>query len=289
MNHKPSATTLFSNDGFGITAAEPWFKVKVQLLQSYLQTFITHSSGRADEIIFVDLFAGSGLYSHGHQKEVFPSCGLASLASDWPFSKWILCERNPEEVRALKIRTNKHFRRKNVVILDQPFDELFEKLRLYVPQTKGGYRATTICLVDPFSLDIHFSFLQKLAEIGFSFLIPFTFNLNGWHDYRYYTEEHGEKLKKYLGTKDLAKLESVQSNVQFYKHLVRIYQNNMLMLGLNTTLTMHKIESSLMELPAYYVGFFSRQIPTKSIQRDIRESRQEQLELFDFDSAQSPE
>jgi three-Cys-motif partner protein len=280
LNHKPAAATIFSDDGFGITAAEPWFKVKVQLLQSYLQTFITHSAGRADDIIFVDLFAGSGLYSHGHKKEVFPSCGLASMASDWPFSKWILCERNQEEVRALKIRTNKYFRDKNVVILDQSFDELADKLRLYVPQSKGNYKATTLCLVDPFSFEIQFSFLQKLAEMGFSFLIPFTFNLNGWHDYKFYREEHAERLKKYIGTKDLGKLDGAESNMQFYKHLVRIYQNDMLTLGLNTTLSMHKMESSLMELPGYYVGFFSRAISTKLIQRDIRESLQEQLELF---------
>jgi three-Cys-motif partner protein len=279
LDHKTFLTN-FSNDGFGITAAEPWFKVKVQLLQTYLQTFITHTLPRADDLIFVDLFAGSGLYCHGHQKEVFPSCSLASMATDWPFSKWILCERNPEEAKALKIRVNKHFRNKNVVLLDQPLDELHEKLKLYVPQTKGGYKASTLCLVDPFSFEIHFSLLQKLADLGFNFLIPFTFNLNQRHDYKYYLGECGEKLKKYVGSKDLGRLEDVQSNVQFYKHTVRMVQNNMLMLGLNTSLTMHRMESNFMELPAYYIGFFSRQISAKAIQRDIRDTRHEQLQLF---------
>jgi three-Cys-motif partner protein len=279
LDHKVFLTN-FSNDGFGITAAEPWFKVKVQVLQSYLQTFITHSLPRADDLIFVDLFAGSGLYSHGHQKEVFPSCGLASMAMDWPFSKWILCERNPDEIKALKIRINKNFRNKNVVLLDQPMDELLEKLKLYVPQSKGGYKASTLCLVDPFSFEIHFSFLQKLADLGFNFLIPFTFNLNHRHDYKFYLEECGEKLKKYAGTKDLGRLKDVQSNIQFYKHLVRTVQNNMLMLGLNTSLTMHRMESSIMDLPAYYIGFFSRQISAKAIQREIRDTRHEQLQLF---------
>ena len=279
MDHKTFLTN-FSNDGFGITATEPWFKVKVQLLQTYLQTFITHTLPRADDLIFVDLFAGSGLYSHGHQKEVFPSCALASMATDWPFSKWILCERNPEEAKALKIRVNKHFRNKNVVLLDQPLEELLEKLKLYVPQSKGGYRASTLCLVDPFSFEIHFSLLQKLADLGFNFLIPFTFNLNQRHDYKFYLDECSEKLKKYVGTKDLGRLADVQSNVQFYKHIVRMVQNNMLMLGLNTSLTMHRMESSFMDVPAYYVGFFSRQISAKAIQRDIRDTRNEQLQLF---------
>jgi three-Cys-motif partner protein len=279
LDHKVFLTN-FSNDGFGLTAAEPWFKVKVQVLQTYLQTFITHSLPRADDLIFVDLFAGSGLYCHGHQKDIFPSCSLASMAMDWPFSKWILCERNPEEVKALKIRVNKNFRNKNVVLLDHPLDELVEKLKLYVPQSKGGYRASTLCLVDPFSFEIHFSLIQKLADLGFNFLIPFTFNLNSRHDHKFYLEEQSEKLKKYAGTKDLGRLQGVQSNVQFYKHLVRTVQNNMLMLGLNTSLTMHRMDSSIMDLPAYYIGFFSRQISAKAIQREIRDTRHEQLQLF---------
>jgi three-Cys-motif partner protein len=280
LSHTPFLTTPFSNDGFGITATEPWFKVKVQVLQTYLQTFITHVASRADEIIFVDLFAGGGLFCHGHQNEVFPSCGLASLATDWPFSKWILCERNPQEAKALRIRVSKHFKHKNVVILDQPLEELAERFKLYVPQSKGGYKVSTLCLVDPFSFDMHFSVLQKLADLGFNFLIPFTFNLNQRHDHKYYLEEHPEKLRKFVGNRDLGRLEQVDSNVQFYKHLVRAFQNNMLMMGLNTSLTTHRMDSNLMDVPAYYVGFFSRQISAKAIQRDIRDTRHEQLELF---------
>lgn len=245
-----------------------------------MQTFIAHVAGRSDDVVFVDLFAGSGLFCLGHQKEVFPSCSLAALSANWPFTKWILCERDPEEARALKIRINKNFRDKNVLLLDQPLDELVDKLRMFVPQSKGSYRTATLCLVDPFSFEAHFSMIQKLAELGFNFLIPFTFNLNKWHDHRFYLDEQSDKLKKYVGSKDIGRLQQVESNIQFYKHLVRMYQNNMLMLGLNTSLTMHKVESSMMELPAYYVGFFSRQISAKLIQREIRESRQEQLELF---------
>jgi hypothetical protein len=43
---------------------------------------------------------------------------------------------------------------------------------------------------------------------------------------------------------------------------------------------MHRMESSIMDLPAYYIGFFSRQISAKAIQREIRDTRHEQLQLF---------
>jgi three-Cys-motif partner protein len=278
--HKPSLSAQFHNDGFSITAAEPWFKVKVKVLQSYLQTFITQAMGKADALVYVDLCAGGGLYSHGHQKEIFPSASLSALAAGWPFTQWILCEHHPEELAALKARVQGNFRAKNVTILDHHPDELADKLRQLTQPNKGNRRVITLCLVDTFSMDVNFALIRKLAEAGFNFLIPFTFSLNARHDHGYYLNEHPEKLKKFLGTPDLSRLQGVESNIQLYKRLVRMYQNNMLMLGLNTTLTMHRADSRLMELPAYYVGFFSRQLSVRSLQRDIREAQHEQLELF---------
>jgi hypothetical protein len=50
----------FQSDGLSVTATESWFKVKVQLIQSYLQAFIMNALPKADEIIFVDLISGKG-------------------------------------------------------------------------------------------------------------------------------------------------------------------------------------------------------------------------------------
>jgi three-Cys-motif partner protein len=275
-----AAAQQFHNDGLSITAAEPWFKVKVKVLQSYLQTFITQAMEKSDALVYVDLSAGSGLYSHGHQKEIFASTSLSALAAGWPFSQWVLCEHHAEEATALKTRVQRHFRGQNVAVLDHHPDELPEKLRPFTLPAKTNRRVVTLCVIDSFSFDMNFALIRKLAEAGFNFLIPFTFSLNARQNYAYYLQEHPEKVKKFLGTQDLQRLQGVESNLQFYKRLVRIFQNNMLMLGLNTTLTMHRADSQLMDLPAYYVGFFSRQLSVRSLQRDIREAQIEQLDLF---------
>ena len=280
MINPSSSPQQFHNDGFSITAAEPWFKVKVKVLQSYVQTFITQALGKSDALVYVDLSAGSGLYSHGHQKEIFASASLSALASGWPFSQWVLCEHHAEEAAALRSRVQRHFRGQNVAVLDHHPDELAEKLRPFTLSAKDRRRVVTLCVVDPFSFDVNFALIRKLAEAGFNFLIPFTFSLNARQDYIYYLQEHPEKVKRFLGAQDLHRLQGVESNLQFYKRLVRIYQNNMLMLGLNTTLTMHRADSQLMDLPAYYVGFFSRQLSVRSLQRDVREAEIEQLNLF---------
>lgn len=278
----PSDTSFFVHDGFPVTAAEPWFKVKVQLIQRYLRSFVTQCAEKSDEIIVVDLFAGSGLYSFGYQKELFAGSCLASLQADLPISKWIFCERDPESAKALKIRVNKYFKGKNVLIFEDALEKLPEKLQYYVPKSKRGYRVSVFCIVDPFGIDIPFSMLDTLQGMGFSFVVPFTFSLNDRHNYRFYLNEHREKLKKYLGGyKDIEKLEDVKSNLEFYKRTVRMIRNNMLVLGLNSSLAVQRLDSGLMELPIYYVGIFSKLYPARVIQREVEETVHNQFTLFD--------
>jgi three-Cys-motif partner protein len=281
LTHPTSTPSLtsFQDDGFITTAAEPWFKVKVQLIQQYFNSFVTNVWGRVDDIVFVDLFSGSGLYSVGHKKELFAGTSLASLQTELPVSKWIFCEHSAENAKALKIRVNKYFSSKNVVIFESKPDQIIDRFRSYIPQPKGSYKVAVFCVVDPFSIDIPFDTIDSLNDLGFSFLIPYNFSLNSRLDYKHYTKDQKERLTKYLGGFH-DKFKEVKSNYHFYKQLVRTHQNNMLMLGLNTSLSVHKLDSSLMEMPHYYMGFCSKQLSPKIVQREVLAETHPQLQLF---------
>jgi hypothetical protein len=212
---------------------------------------------------------------------LFAATCLASLQTDLPVSKWIFCEQTPDNAKALKVRVNKYFRGKNVVILESKPENLIDRLKYYVPQSKGSYKVAVFCVVDPFSMDIPFSVLHELNDLGYSFLIPYTFSLNSRLDYKFYTKEQKSRLTKYLGeSNEIHKFEGVKSNNEFYKRLVKTQQNNMLMLGLSASLSAHKLDSGLMEMPLYYIGFFSRQLSPKTVQHDIQERVVQQFSLF---------
>lgn len=272
----------FTDDGFGITAAEPWFKSKIQIIQEYLTSFVTNLAGRADEIVFVDLFSGSGLYSLGAKREIFAGTPLMALAQDLPIQRFVFCERDPEQFKALKIRVNKYYRGKNVILMDGKPEELIDKFKLYIPPSKGDFKVAVFCVCDPFSLDTSFELVENLSKLGFNFLIPFTFALNKRLNYKYYLKEEKEKLKRYLGGyKDMDRLEKgTENNAQFYKRLIQIYENNILAAGLNASTSVHKLDSGLMEMPVYYMGLFSREYSTKAIQHDVEATRNTQFELF---------
>ncbi|HEY3404147.1 MAG TPA: three-Cys-motif partner protein TcmP, partial [Ohtaekwangia sp.] len=187
MNFKSShSVQFFQPDGFTVTAAEPWFKVKVQVITNYIQSFTTHAVQKADEIIIVDLFAGSGLFSVGHQREIFPSASLMALGEDLPVSKWILCEQDAELIHAIKTRVNRYYPTRNVLTWNISPDEWVDGLRSFIPPSKSGFRTAVLCIVDPFSIDIPFRSIDKLASLGYSFLIPYTFTLNERKNVEYY-------------------------------------------------------------------------------------------------------
>jgi three-Cys-motif partner protein len=268
----------FLSDGFNVTATEPWFKVKVEVIQSFLRAFVLNVSSRADEIVFIDLFAGSGLYSIGYQKEIFPGSSFAALSTDLPITQWIFCERDPESIRLLHRRSDRYFKRKNVTILDHELAELPDKFMRIINPLKHNHSVAVFCLVDPFALDIPLTLINSLSSLGFTFLIPFTFPLNERLDYRHYLREHPEKLRKFLGPHNFERMLGVQSNIQFYKRLVRIYQNSMLVMGLNTALSVHRLNSRMMDLPAYHIGLFTRQFSARTILEDVGS-----VELLEFD------
>jgi len=276
------AEIKFTDDGFSITAAEPWIKEKVAIVRQYLSSFVLNLHGRIDELVFVDLSAGNGLYSLGAKKEIFAASSLMALSLDLPINRYIFCEADNEQSGVLKIRTNKYFRGKNVIHLEGKPEELIDKLQLYVPQSKGNYKVAVFCLCDPFSLDIPFNTISKLNDLGFSFLIPFTFVLNDHLNYKFYTQEQREKVSRFLGGfKDIERLEKdLTSNTVFYKRLIHIFENNMLALGLNAATSVHKIDSGLMEVPMYYTGLFSKQFATKAILQDVEAARNVQFDLF---------
>jgi three-Cys-motif partner protein len=269
----------FSDDGLSITAAEPWFKVKVQVIKSYLQAFIVNALSRADEVVLIDLFAGSGVYSAGHQKDVFAGASLAAMSDTLPFSKWIFCERDGELLKSLDQRLRRLFPAFDTEIIHtHPRDP--EKFLSLIPASKPGKKVAVLCLVDSFSLEFPLTTLHKLAAMNCSLLMPFTFVLNDRMDCRYYASEQPEVLRRFVGESSVAKLTGLDSNQHFYRRLIRLYQNNVLAAGLNATLSSHRVDSRMMDLPVYNIGFFSKQFSTRAILREVNGAEQMQYELF---------
>lgn len=108
---------------------------------------------------FVDLFAGPGVVRFretGEIKDGSPMVALRHLEA--PFSRVILCDVDPGNVRALRARTSPYEGRTSV--LEGDCNELIDQVFELIPP-----RGLNIALIDPFGLKaLKFSTIRRLAE-----------------------------------------------------------------------------------------------------------------------------
>lgn len=271
-----------SDDGFAVTTAEPWVKHKIQLIQRYLNAFVTALVNQVDEIVFVDLYSKNGLFCLGAKKEIFAGIPLMALQQDLPISKYVFCERDIEQARILKIRVNKYFKEKNVVLLNEEPNALIEKVKMYVSSTRKDHKVATLCVADAFGLEPGFETLRQLSSHDFTFLIPFTFHLGAKIDHRLYANKEREKLQRFLGLEASDSLPdwTIGSNTVFYKLLIQYWETKVLELGMNSAVSTHKLDSGLMEMPTYSIGMFAKKYSAKAIQFDALAGSSIQFALF---------
>lgn len=281
LNLYSLALQSFSDDGFVSTAAEPWFLAKSALIRQSAELFISRLAAQVDEFIWIDLFAGNGFYSVGSRKERWPTPSLLVMQAGLPFSKWILCERDKDNATALRVRTRKYFKGKAVLVFEESLSALIEKLTFYVPVSSRKFRVAALCLADSFSFEFPFVMVERLSALKINYLIPFTFCLNEQNDYRFYLKEQSDRLARFLG-KNIheTSLARVTHNQTFYKQLVRLYHQQMLLQGLGGSLSVHPLDSGMMELPSYYMGLFTPFPVAQGIQRQIQNSHFTQISIF---------
>lgn len=268
------------DDGFAVTTAEPWVKHKVSLIGKYLSAFVSALASQVDEIIFVDLYARNGLYCLGARKEVFPGIPIMALQQNLPISKFVFCESDAEQSRVLKIRTNKYFKDKNVVLLQGRPEDIIDKIKMYVPEPRRSHKVATLCVADAFGLEPGFDTVKKLSEHDFTFLIPITFHLGSKIDYRFYLTKEKVKLREFLGMETDQPEWKAESNGIFYKQLIHHWETQVTELGMNASVSTHKMDSGLMEMPTYSICLFSKKYSAKAIQLDALAGSHIQFALF---------
>lgn len=276
----------FSDDGLAITIVEPWARQKINLVRQYLTAFVAAVEDQVDEIIVVDLYARNGLCCLGTKDILFPGIALMALQQPLPIHKFVFCESDAQQFRDLKIRVNKYFKEKNTVLLEGKPEDLMEKLKMYVPGWSKNHRVAVFCIADAFSLEPDINLVRNLGDYGFTFFVPLTFHLNAALDFRFYLQQEAAKVKRFTGENDPQKVvgKNTGSNRQFYKRLVRWYEEQARAHGMQTTVGYHKMDSGLMEMPAYATLLLSTRYPAKTIQADALANNVLQFSLFNSPS-----
>ncbi len=151
-------------DSLPFQCVGPWSRDKHDYLERYITAtqsartkFVFNSSGGA---AFVDLFAGPGLACVPGQMQLVQGSPLIALGHDVaPFSDLILCDRDPENVRALVQRTTGASSRVHVIAGD--CNECIDQIVSLIPPF-----GLNIAMVDPFGLrPLRWETLSRLGSV----------------------------------------------------------------------------------------------------------------------------
>lgn len=127
-----------------------------------------------------------------------------------------------------------------------------------------GLGASTIsfCFVDPFSLNLHFSTVERLSQIGkIDFLILLALRMDANRNFIYYSDDENKKVDLFIGKKNwrepFKKMEIGRN--EFIQYLARIYDENMTALGYKVNEGLKpRVDADEYNLALYYLAFYSK-------------------------------
>jgi three-Cys-motif partner protein len=146
--------------------------------------------------VYIDLFAGAGYAPIKGRNKIVKSSALISLSLPEPFTHFVFCEMDPDRIHALKERVKREYPSKfsSCYFLEGDSNENVGEVIRIINSLQGS--TISFAFVDPFSLNLHFSTVEKLSTVGkVDFLILLALQMDANRNFIYYSDEDNNHLK----------------------------------------------------------------------------------------------
>lgn len=238
-----------------------WSLDKYKLVGSYCDIFTSGMKDKWNQLVYIDLFAGAGYVKVIEKKRVYKNSAFIAMSLPNLFSKYILCEQDPERFEALSKRVQRDYSHLNVSLIFGDSNKNIGLVKKQIPSFKKGNTLLPFCFVDPFSLNLKFETIKSMAGNLMDFLILQALHMDANRNFENYIADESTTISDYLGIqnwRDSFELEAQNNRKNFVKFLADTYQKQMALLGYQTTKHMHQIRSNEKNLPLYYLAFYSK-------------------------------
>lgn len=248
-------------DGLNTQEVRLWSLEKYRLVGSYCDIFTSGMKHKWHQLVYIDLFAGSGYAKIKETGKVYKNSALLSMSIPTPFTKYILCEQDEVKFRALSERVKRNFNHLDITLIyGDSNSNISEVIRAIPPYNKNN-TLLPFCFVDPYSLKFSFSTIRSLGQGLMDFLILQALHMDGNRNVETYLNEENTRIAEYLGIKNWRELfdkNGVFYQADFVRFLADQYQEQMVKLGYQKEKLMHQIKSNVKNLPLYYLTFYTK-------------------------------
>jgi len=248
-----------TDDGLVCPEVGAWTESKHSFASLYAKLF---SSGMKEKWHYLELYAGAGYSRVRGTSRVIAGSPLRALTLEHPFDEYVFCEENPENVRALKARVERHAPGASVEYVEGDCNKKVGEILARIPVGSRTDTVLTLCFVDPFDIGIEFETIRRLSVRFIDFLVLLAVFMDANRNYDRYIKAGDVRVEKFLGSNSWRDRWCIaqQSGASFPRFLASEYDKSMESLRyLDTPLhTMHKVRSDEKNLPLYYLALFSR-------------------------------
>jgi three-Cys-motif partner protein len=249
-------------DGHPTPDVGSWAREKYLRVWMYDQMFATGMKNRWDEIVYLDLFSGSGYSRIRGTNDILQASPLLALQIPDRFHRYIYCDREPTNLDALRRRVDRHAPGVTAHYVPGDIDETIGQVLELIPRGSSNHRVLSFCFVDPFSVDLRFSTIRRLSERYVDFLILLALGMDANLNLPVYIEDHHTRIEQFLDNPNWrAEWRTEEARgVKFIPFMAQQYARAMTRLRyLETPLDrMYPVRSDQRNLPLYYLAFFSR-------------------------------
>jgi three-Cys-motif partner protein len=246
-------------DGLRTTPIGTWALDKYRLLSLYSRLFSTGMKRKWPVRAYIDLYAGSGFSEIEETNQLYWGSPLLALAVPDQFDKYVLCERDPVSLQALRERVTRLFPNADVHFVGGDCDERIGEIAAHIP-TEG--RVLSFCFADPFDLSIRFSSVERLASRRLDFLFVLALHMDANRNASHYANPNNRKIDEFLGLSDWRDSwrEAEGKGIGFPGFLAERFSNQMERIGYLPVPfhRMKQIRSDVRNLPLYHLALFSR-------------------------------
>ena len=186
-----NCTRRMAFDGLIAKCAGPWAEIKQNIIDAYSKMITVGMRNKFDEIIYVDLYSGPGIFFN--RETGVESLGSALTALQHNYHKVFLNDLNLENVNALRQRIGDKEYKVNLKNLDAN-----EVAAIFNSEISN--RSLTFCFIDPDNFgNLNFETIRDICrgKNCFDLLINFPYV-----DYKRSVHLSKDRFDKFFGTKE---------------------------------------------------------------------------------------
>jgi three-Cys-motif partner protein len=268
------------NDGLEIMEVGNWAQKKYKLVGKYCDIFTSGMKNKWN-LVYIDLFSGPGIVKIKETPTLMKNSALLAMTLPNPFHHFILNDFSSSAAHSLQTRIQRLHPGKSCKIYNEDANKVVDKIFNELPASLQQSKPLFFAFIDPFSLNLHFETIKKLAVRQVDILVLHALQMDGIRNMGHYIKDNNPKLDLFFGNSGWRTRISEEqvAKSKFVKFLSDEFDENIKKLGYKAALIKERITNS-QGSGIYYLSFYSKHDRGLEFFEKVRKGNNDQFELF---------